>query len=189
MQQLLKEAGVRLVRGDMCAHGMKLRDRDGIAPVYKPTGWCSNSRHVLKHMHRLCTRSHRHADLQNGRAKHAAIYPRKLCLAILRGLKDQLGECGLSNLNGVGTVNEEISYEHENVDRERFVDDISGKPLDSKLVQQARLDEIKGINQHKVWDVVPTSECLQRTENHQWRAAGSTSTRATTRLQITGPDM
>ncbi len=50
---------------------------------------------------------HEHADLQGVRAKFAAIWPRKLCLAILRGLRAELVEQGLASFNGVGTVWEE----------------------------------------------------------------------------------
>ena len=166
MLELIATPGVRRVRGDMCAHGMILKDRQGFAPVFKPTGWCSNSQHVLNHMHKLCDRTHRHASLQNGLAKHAAIYPKRLCLAILRGIKDQLVSDGLSGLNGlhgVGTVNEEMSYSEEMSDRSRFIDDVSGQPLDTKLVEAARLDEVKGIRQHNVWTVVPISECYEKT--------------------------
>ena len=107
MVKLLEHPNVKVVRGDVCAHGMKLRDESGTAPVLKPTGWCSNSRHILKHMQKLCTRNHRHVSLQHGRPKYAAIYPHKLCLSILRGLKDELNDTGLSELNSIGTVNEE----------------------------------------------------------------------------------
>ena len=44
-----------------------------------------------------------------------------------------------------------------------FVDNVSGKVLNPKLVHAARLDEVKGINEGKVWDIVPVSECFKRT--------------------------
>ena len=38
----------------------------------------------------------------------------------------------------------------------RFVDDVSGRTLKPKMVHEARMDEVRGINRHKVWDkVVP----------------------------------
>ena len=66
---------------------------------------------------------------------------------------------------GVGTVCEEPVCDNANesswshlVDSSGscFVDDISGKVLDPKLVYAARRDEIKGANNHRVWDKVPT---------------------------------
>ena len=40
--------------------------------------------------------------LEGGRAKYAAIWPRSLCLAILRGVRDQLKADGLIGINGLG---------------------------------------------------------------------------------------
>ena len=53
-------------------------------------------------MHKLCDKSHTHISLQNGRAKYAAIWPVSLCLAVLRGVRDQLQEGGLLGINGLG---------------------------------------------------------------------------------------
>ena len=44
-----------------------------------------------------------------------------------------------------------------------FYDDLSGKPLDPKLVRMAREDEIKGALSHNVWTKVPTKECYDKT--------------------------
>ena len=84
-------------------------------------GWCSNSEDVLKHMHKVCSHDHRHMTLQDGRAKLAAIYPKSLCLAILRGVRDQLEQDGLCSLNGVGTVCEETSYDEEHYQDNRSI--------------------------------------------------------------------
>ena len=46
---------------------------------------------------------------------------------------------------------------------QQYVDDISGAPLDSKLVHEARADEIKGAEKCGVWTKVPLSECYART--------------------------
>ena len=41
----------------------------------------------------------------------------------------------------------------------RFVDDVSGRTLRPELVREAREDEVRGINRHKVWRAAarPTS--------------------------------
>ena len=90
MQQLLKDPSVRTVKGYMCEHSMI----EG-KPALKPMGWCSNSPHVLTHMHRLCKRQ---------KAGPAAIWPRDVCMSILRGLREQLVEDGIVSLNGFGSV-------------------------------------------------------------------------------------
>ena len=79
---LLQRTGVYKVRGDMCSQNMVITDREGPAKAYKPTGWMSNSIHILNELNRLCTNNggphdHRHANLQNGRAAKAAVYPEK----------------------------------------------------------------------------------------------------------------
>ena len=86
---------VHRVRGDMCQHNMIIRDPMGPALAFKPTGWMSNSIVILSELNKLCTNvggpdDHRHANLQNSRAAKAAVYPEKLCLAILRGLRREL---------------------------------------------------------------------------------------------------
>ena len=42
-------------------------------------------------------------------------------------------------------------------------DDISGKPLNPRLVAQARADEIRGVVAHNVWTKVPVQECYDNT--------------------------
>ena len=108
-------------------------------------------------MHKLCNKSS---------SAHAAIQPKQLCLSILRGLHEQLIGDKVMTLNGFGTVCEETSYDDEIEDTVyfgKFVDNISGKPLSPKLVHAARMDEVRGIHEHKVWDIVPVSECFNKT--------------------------
>ena len=52
---------------------MVLDGEGGKQKVYKPTGWCSNAPHVLKHLNKLCTHDHVHASLLNGKARLASI--------------------------------------------------------------------------------------------------------------------
>ena len=96
VRELRENPDVYRIRGDMCRFNMIINDAQGPALAYKPTGWMSNSMHILSELNKLCTNSdgknppHRHADLQSGRAAHAAIYPEKLCLSILKGLRKEL---------------------------------------------------------------------------------------------------
>ena len=75
----------------------------------------------------------------------------------------QLSNDGVLGLNDVGTVCEEMAYEGEYTDKYRFIDDITGRPLDPQLVVKARANEIAGANAHNVWTKVPISTCFQRT--------------------------
>ena len=101
--------------------------------------------------------------MQGGRAAKAAIYPIGVCLAILRGLRKQLQTDGELGINGVGTVCEEKSYENEYIDKARFIDDVTGKPLDPGLVRAARAEEIQGVSKYGVWIKVPLKECYDNT--------------------------
>ena len=92
MVSLLSESGVKCVKGHMCAHGMYGTTAGGeAAPVFKPTGWASNSLHILEHMSKQCSNLidnpayyNKHASLQQSRAARAAIYPEQLCYSSLR---------------------------------------------------------------------------------------------------------
>ena len=75
----------------MCAHGMKIKDEDGREkPVLKYTGWMSNSKILIDELAKPCPGCPEHASLLHDRAAQAAIWPDKLCYAILRGLRKQL---------------------------------------------------------------------------------------------------
>ena len=153
---------------------MVIRDPSGTAPVYKPTGWMSNSPYILEELNQQCINNklppdqrHRHASLEHGRARQAQVYPEQLCYSILRGLRRHMVAHGLCHVGSVGTVCEDVE-EHEinmNIQQpySQFYDNISGKPLNSKLVQQARAEEISGACGHEVWTKVPTSEAKVRT--------------------------
>ena len=149
MKSLMRHPDVKTVVGHMCAHGMTLDHNGRKEKVYKPTGWCSNSPCIREHMHKLCTKDHKHISLQNGRAKRAAIYPVSLCLSILRGIKDQLVESKNIGINGlsVGTTCEERVCEDlaelqwqsmVDVNGKYFIDDVTGSPLPPALVRAAR---------------------------------------------------
>ena len=66
------------------------------------------------------------------------------------------------NSNESGTICED-NPEQQNEYLEYFVDDVSGAPLKTNLVREARDDEITGISKCNVWDKVPISECYNNT--------------------------
>ena len=81
--------------GHQCQYGA---EHDG-QPIKKPTGFMSNSIEVMKALSKICNGQHGHCSrpeggyhvLCNGRvARMAAIFPVKLCKAILSGFSRQL---------------------------------------------------------------------------------------------------
>ena len=95
IRAVLQDPSVKAVKGHMCAQGMYITDSSGERRrVFKPTGWMSNSPFILEELSKQCTNLaenpkhyHKHADLQNGRAAKAAVYPEQLCFSILRGMR------------------------------------------------------------------------------------------------------
>ena len=83
--------GVGVTRSDACQYGMVSTDKEGReCPVFKPIGWMSNANLLLKELSNRCqNQCGDHAVLLDGRAAGAAIYPPKLCAAIIRGLQRQ----------------------------------------------------------------------------------------------------
>ena len=98
---------------------------------------------------------------------NSSIYPEQLCYSIIRGLRSQKCETGLAHLGEIGTICEDFDehclmteIQH---DTSIFYDNVSGKPLDPKLVRIARAEEIDGANKHNVWTKVSVNECWDQT--------------------------
>ena len=153
---------------------MVLTDVQGRAPVFKPTGWMSNSKNILNQLNKLCTNNgntsdHRHVNLHRGLAAKAAVYPEKLCLAILKGLRKELIEQKVMFLGQVGTICEDADETRffaeleTRVAQELFWDDVSGRALKAELVRAAREDERRGCEDANVFTKVPIKECFDVT--------------------------
>ena len=54
--------------------------------------------------------------------------------------------------------------EEEQSEQLTFYDNLTGKALKYAKVMDARLDEIKALQDMRVWEVVPVTECLERTQ-------------------------
>jgi len=81
-QRLMQRPGVYVCNTDLCQYGMKVRE----LPNKKATRWITNSKHMVMELQRRCNGEHVHEHLMGGLAKFAAIYPKELCQAIVRGL-------------------------------------------------------------------------------------------------------
>ena len=115
VQRILAMKGVDRVVGDQCQLGQ--RSHDG-QPVKKPTGWMSNSSCVLTELERrclgqggMCSTGERHRPCSGRRTcRDAAIYPKRLCRAILRGFRRQLQDDGVLRPGTIGIHQFEDEY-------------------------------------------------------------------------------
>ncbi len=107
-------------------------------------------------------------------ARVAAIYPMRLCKAIIQGCRAQLREDGRVFIGHVGILpkeceawsegklqakterflNVQIAKEHQ----EEFKDSVTGQPLVAELVREARRKEMEYFESMKVWIKKPRSD-------------------------------
>ena len=93
MHELLHDPRVQVAYADQCQFGLTSKIRAGSderGRAKKPTGFVSISWAIAKRLRRSCQHDHVHVKLERGRAKSAALYPDELCMAMCRGLKDQI---------------------------------------------------------------------------------------------------
>lgn len=89
VEVLAKHPHVSTMVGDLCRYDLKITDASGIVKsIKKPTRWISSRSDVLERLKNRCDNSHQHGHLLDGKAKHAAIWPNKLCIEILQGMRD-----------------------------------------------------------------------------------------------------
>ena len=107
-------------------------------------------------------------------SKDTAVYPRKLCRAILKGLCTQLKEDGRlqRGIFGIDDVHEPDGVEVMKVEGElslpagcsrKYKDDLSGQPLRDDLVTAARRKELDYFNSKSVWTKRLRQEAYDKT--------------------------
>eukprot|EP00973_Karenia_brevis_P025635 3536728-Karenia_brevis.AAC.1 len=164
-------------------------DDRGESYVYKPTQFMTNSPAIAEQLSRKCSNydignnnhnHHRHVHLLNGRARKAQVYPPELCRAICRGLKYQKEwDSRQEFMLGVIEPHEQLHQEHkqaaeaaknahEDDDDEWYdgtfaYDDVTGAPLDVKLVKAAREAEMRYFKTMNVYRKVGIQECWKQT--------------------------
>ena len=143
-------------------------------------------------MHGYCSRHKggRHRTVSGRLAREAAVYPFVLCKAILKGLQKQLRRDGLvqDHVYGIqplweeeavtttyrdfetGTLLSAVEYKHmEGVFAtqakcaEKFIDGMTGQPLDPELVKAARAKELQYFKDKGVWIKRHREEAMRRT--------------------------
>ena len=136
MDELLHDPRVQVAYADQCQFCLTSKigaGSDVTGPAKKPTGSVSNSWAIAKRLRRTCQHDHVHVKLEGGRAKAAALYPDHLCMAMCRGLKDQieydatglkcLGELGQL---GMGELIRDMAETAEEFIIDNIVDETSG---------------------------------------------------------------
>ena len=193
MKELQRVPSVARIVGDQCQYGQQSRDGN---PLRKATGWLSNGQEILKALSKRCLGTHgecsrrqggRHETVSGRAAREAAVYPFKLCRAILQGCRNQLLSDGTLKHGVYGLQpafdEDEVKYydaatgmivEGEDVmaaekvfsvhtAHENFVDSVSGQPLQASLVKAARALELEYFNSKCVWEKRPRGEAMART--------------------------
>ena len=94
-----------------------------------------------------------------GRASAAQVYPESLCIEILKGFIDQMRFDGRLRDTAIGCVFAVEEGEREII----YWDNLTGRPLDTKLVVEARANEMRKFQEHKVYDKVPVDESWKKT--------------------------
>ena len=180
MEFLMKAPGVEMAHADQCQYGAEVAHGHlKGSPIKKPTCFLSNSLDVLKMLSRRCegtsgecSRSSggRHAQCTGRIAKEAAIYPRGLCQAVVKGITEQLMKDKLMKQGCFGVQlkddEEEIRANCQGPEQGfsgRFRDDLTGQLLNDELVLQARRIELQFFNKKGVWRKVPLEEARRRT--------------------------
>ena len=187
MQKLRSAHGVHEVVGDQCRFGLLSPGEQGKpGPAKKPTRFLSSAGCVLRALGQRCLGDHAHVRLLHGRAAAAAVYPRGLCRAILRGIQDQRRREGHDPLGvtraratGTGIYGLGLCAENEavepvpdqtkvNDEAEMLLefsagavwDENTGEQLPSELVAASRAEELAFMKDWQVWDEVPVAECF-----------------------------
>ena len=196
MSDLVRDERVHRVVGDQCQYNQESFKGD---PVKKATGWLSNSVEVLKKLNKrcesrtsLCSRPKggRHATASGRVAREAAIYPFRLCRAILEGCRNQMLKDGKlrNGTHGIQALFEsadedyawycdaltgEKLYGDDVIAAEKVFsmkgtdtvikDSVTGQPLEQSLVAAARKLELEYFEAKQVWEKRPRAEALART--------------------------
>ena len=140
---ILSRGDVQRVHGDQCQYGSEVKHgpQRG-SPVKKPTGFMTNAPQVAKALEKKCTgirggcsrpQGGEHVLCSGRVAREAAIYPRELCRAMLRGIRDQLRQDGAlkNGCYGVQAPDDDAEIEKHLRGPEQgysgaFVDDLTG---------------------------------------------------------------
>ena len=172
IQAIMELPGTQRVNGDQCMFGAEIQSgQDKGQPVNKPTGFMTNSHEVARSLNVRCTggggmcarpAGGRHIPCSGQHAKEAAKYPRGLCKAMLRGVRNQLKADDLMK-NGCFGI--QVPDDDAAVERSlrgpaqgysgKFRDDLTGQVLRDADVRAARAKELEYFCTKGVWKKMP----------------------------------
>ena len=170
--------GVQTVHGDQCQYGAETQSSDSISekgsPILKPTGFMTNAPKVAQALSRRCAgvggscsrpEGGIHRQCSGKHAREAQKYPRGLCRAILRGVRDQMREDRLlrEGCFGVQVPDDDATVEAElrgpsSGYSGRYRDDLTGQVLKDALVVEARAKELAFFCSKGVWLKTPKAQ-------------------------------
>ena len=172
MEEVIRVLGLKRVQRVSCHQCQYGAEHENGQPIRKATSFMSNSPYILGELQRKCQGRHgqcsrkeggKHALCMGRAARLAAIFPLRLCTAILRGFSKQLThdgiikpgsvglhvveeDCHVMNVNGVDEKMHSRKQESEVVTdipvmsingQKNYKDDLTGLPLDETLVRAA----------------------------------------------------
>ncbi len=172
IERVMMRDDVRRVRGDQCQFGSEVRSgAHRGAPIKKPSGFMTNSPSIANALDVQCQRragtcsrpsGGKHHPCAGRHAREAAKYPRGLCRAILKGIRDQLRA---DKLLKDGCFGIQIPDDEAEIERNlrgpvqgysgRYRDELTGQILKDDLVKEARAQELAFFYSKKVWIKIP----------------------------------
>ncbi len=179
ISKLNSDPRVDRVHGDQCQFGAETQSGPPRGqPIKKPTGFMTNAPKVARALNIQCTgtgglcsrpQGGAHQLCSGKHAKEAAKYPRALCKAILKGVRNQMRFDGLikSGCFGVQAADDEVEIEKNLRGPEQgfsgaYRDDLTGQVLKDELVQAARAKELAFFYSKRVWLKVPKAQARTR---------------------------
>ena len=180
VQDLANIPGVETITADQCQLGAEVPDGDQAgAPVRKATGFMSNSRALLHHLHRRChghdgwctrRKGGKHVVVQGKLTRGTAIYSDKLCRAIIRGMTAQLkvdglikdGEVGINAMDDDAAVEATLRGPEQGFSGQ-YRDDLTNQVLRDDLVKEARRKELDYFCSKGVWLKRPKEDARAKT--------------------------
>ncbi len=182
MKELAEIKGVIRTNGDQCQFGAEVKHGPKTGqPVKKPTGFLTNSPKLAEVLTRRCSGGQTpwacsrpkggHHVLCSGRVgREAAIYPRGLCRAVLKGISDQLRadrrlKAGCFGVQMVDDE-EEIAAALQGPEQGfsgKYHDDLTGQILNDEMVRKARMCELEFFHSKGVWVKVPMATARKQT--------------------------
>ena len=172
ISKIMEHPNVTRVRGDQCQFGAEIQSGPHKGqPIKKPSGFMTNAPEIARALNAQCQGSGGRCSRPSGgvhrlcsgkHAKDAAKYPRELCKAMLKGVRNQMHSDGLlkSGCFGLQAPDDDAEVERNLRGPAQgysgaYRDDLTGQVLNDDLVKAARAKELAFFYSRRVWLKVP----------------------------------